>query len=350
MRIKLAGGCGEHGRNCFYIEGSSLVFLVDCGLMAGEKEGGFPHLTKSEIQKLQSVFLTHSHADHSGALPWLIEQGFAGNVIASRETLAQLPFSLPKQQTIEEFQEEHSSFLLSYGRTGHCIGSVWYQFKLDETTLFFSGDYVEENYVHKIDWIRNKKADLAIIDCAYGRDDKSLEDYTSALLDCILEKKETYQILLLPVPKYGRGLEIYWLLQQHFPHWSYCGDSHFVQQLTAAKQSDWIKNDISFSDNIVLYEENIKADIVFVSDPQLRSDASRAIASRVLTTGHAIMTGTVEKGSQSEKLLQQQQMTMLRFPIHLNFSQFHKVASLNSFDQIIAYHSTEFDHKKEILL
>ena len=51
MRIKIAGGCGEHGRNCFYIEGVSCTFLVDCGLMAGEEEGGYPNLTEKEIQK-----------------------------------------------------------------------------------------------------------------------------------------------------------------------------------------------------------------------------------------------------------------------------------------------------------
>ena len=34
MRVKFAGGVGEHGRSCFLVEGEALSFLVDCGLMA----------------------------------------------------------------------------------------------------------------------------------------------------------------------------------------------------------------------------------------------------------------------------------------------------------------------------
>ena len=62
MRLHIAGGCGEHGRNCFHVMGETTEFLVDCGLMAGEPGGGFPRLDKRDIPKLKCVFLTHSHA------------------------------------------------------------------------------------------------------------------------------------------------------------------------------------------------------------------------------------------------------------------------------------------------
>ena len=58
MRIKIAGGCGEHGRNCFYIEGKIYTFLVDCGLMPGEADGGYPRLTENEIMKIDYIILT----------------------------------------------------------------------------------------------------------------------------------------------------------------------------------------------------------------------------------------------------------------------------------------------------
>ena len=35
MELFIAGGCGEHGRNCFYVEQNGEAFLVDCGLLAG---------------------------------------------------------------------------------------------------------------------------------------------------------------------------------------------------------------------------------------------------------------------------------------------------------------------------
>ena len=38
MKLYIAGGCGEHGRNCFHVTGESIDFLVDCGLMAAEND------------------------------------------------------------------------------------------------------------------------------------------------------------------------------------------------------------------------------------------------------------------------------------------------------------------------
>ena len=31
MELLIAGGVGEHGRNCFYVQAKTLCFLVDCG-------------------------------------------------------------------------------------------------------------------------------------------------------------------------------------------------------------------------------------------------------------------------------------------------------------------------------
>ena len=31
MQLYIAGGCGDQGRNCFYIEGDRHAFIVDAG-------------------------------------------------------------------------------------------------------------------------------------------------------------------------------------------------------------------------------------------------------------------------------------------------------------------------------
>lgn len=84
------------------MEGETLSFLVDCGLMAGAGQP-YPDLTPDEIQTLSFLFLTHSHTDHTGALPWLEEQGFSGTVFASRETLSQLKASPRRAVCLERF-------------------------------------------------------------------------------------------------------------------------------------------------------------------------------------------------------------------------------------------------------
>ena len=141
--------------------------------MAGSAQP-YPNLTAERIRSLQYVFLTHSHADHTGALPWLLEQGFAGTIIASDETFGQLPFSLPDTRPLRSFRPPEG-LTLYWGRSGHCPGSVWYEFGLEGQTLLFSGDYTERSLVYETDPIRRTRAELAVIDCAYGADPRSAE-------------------------------------------------------------------------------------------------------------------------------------------------------------------------------
>ena len=80
MELYIAGGCSEHGRNCFLVKGENLSFLVDAGLMKEKPEVPYPDLTEEQIGGADYLFLTHAHSDHAGALPWLLKHGFRGVV------------------------------------------------------------------------------------------------------------------------------------------------------------------------------------------------------------------------------------------------------------------------------
>ena len=54
MELYIAGGVGEHGRNCFFLQNGGDAILVDCGLMAGSDDP-LPRLTESQIRKLKAV-------------------------------------------------------------------------------------------------------------------------------------------------------------------------------------------------------------------------------------------------------------------------------------------------------
>lgn len=183
MRVTFAGGVGEHGRNCFLVEADSLAFLVDCGVMAGARQP-YPALTETQVRSLRYVFLTHSHADHTGALEWLAGLGCTATVVAARPTLEQLGKLPLPAQTLETFASP-AGLALHWGRSGHCAGSVWYAFSLaglPGRQLLFSGDYTEHSPIYAVDPVCGRAADLAVLDSAYGPEPRS--DATGFPIGC----------------------------------------------------------------------------------------------------------------------------------------------------------------------
>ena len=345
MKLFLAGGVGEHGRNCFLVQGETMCFLVDSGKMADTPEDPYPHLTREQISSLDAVFLTHSHADHTGALPWLYENDFRGPVIASEETLRQLPFPAENAAGLQTLCPNGTGTFrglnIAWGRSGHCAGSVWYRFTEGGKTILFSGDYTENTRAYACDPIRGQTADLAVLDCAYGRDAATYGDACRQLVRETERMLSGHGSVLFPVPKYGRGIELLTLFSEHLPGAAYSADALFLQNLAERAKDDFWYRPGRIEADIAPIGSQTRG-IVFVSDPQLRTPAARETAERILSLGGAaVMTGTPEKGSFSEKLLLAGKMTMLRYPVHLNCAQYEKLIGENHFTQTVAYHSPD---------
>lgn len=331
------------------VSGSSACFLVDCGVMAEEQEG-FPRLNQSRIKKLQCVFLTHSHADHAGALPWLMEQGFTGDVIATGETLLQLPFpvknSIPLETLYSRHKAEYRNISIAWGRSGHCVGSVWYHFTLDQHSIFFSGDYTEHTQVYAVDKIRGRAADLAVLDCACGNNVREYGACCETFLGAVQEGLRRHAPLFLPVPKYGRGLELLCLITERFPGIRCLGDEHFVEQFATHKQQPyWFKGGFCQDMALSLYEKNdvFEFDILFISDPQLKCQGARQLAEQILQQGgYGIMSGTTEKNTYSHALIQSGNMRLLPYPVHQHYGQYQSLCKENQFLKAIACHTPDF--------
>ena len=76
-------------------------FLVDYGMEQGENEILQADLPVAPA-KIEYVFLTHAHIDHSGLLPLLYRQGFRGTVYATAETTNLCSIMLADSAHIQE--------------------------------------------------------------------------------------------------------------------------------------------------------------------------------------------------------------------------------------------------------
>jgi metallo-beta-lactamase family protein len=83
--------------------------LIDCGLFQGLKEWRERNWQDTPIpaREIDAVILTHAHLDHSGWIPRLIQEGFAGPIYATPATIDLCSILLPDSGHL---QEEEADF------------------------------------------------------------------------------------------------------------------------------------------------------------------------------------------------------------------------------------------------
>lgn len=96
MRVQFCGGVGNVTGANFLFETESSKFLVDCGLVQGDRFAPAKNCepfayTPSEVSTL---LVTHAHADHIGRIPKLVRDGFNGTIYSTPATrdLAEVMF------------------------------------------------------------------------------------------------------------------------------------------------------------------------------------------------------------------------------------------------------------------
>lgn len=89
MRITFGGAAQTVTGSEFLLEVNGSSLLLECGLFQGRRQEYYERNTtfNFDIGKLGAVLLSHAHIDHSGNLPNLVKQGYAGPVYATPATV-----------------------------------------------------------------------------------------------------------------------------------------------------------------------------------------------------------------------------------------------------------------------
>jgi metallo-beta-lactamase family protein len=118
VNITFLGGASTVTGSKYLVRHDGHNLLIDCGLFQGYKPLRLRNWTPLPIapDKIEAVLLTHAHLDHSGYLPLLAKEGFAGTVYASTGTRDLCRILLPDSGHI---QEEDAAFANRHGFSKH---------------------------------------------------------------------------------------------------------------------------------------------------------------------------------------------------------------------------------------
>jgi metallo-beta-lactamase family protein len=108
LALTFRGASGEVTGSCFEVEALGRRFLVDCGLVQGNRDAEERNRAALSPRdaRVDFVVATHAHIDHTGLLPRLARLGCHGPVYATPATADLLGVMLPDSAFIQEKDAE----------------------------------------------------------------------------------------------------------------------------------------------------------------------------------------------------------------------------------------------------
>ncbi len=248
MRFVFHGSAKEVGRSCielcFDASGKERRFLLDAGFKIHGNEPLLP-TSVADISDIDAVFVTHSHMDHIGALPYFHHYGLSAPLFMTGITRNLSKIMLEDSFHLELLRHHHPAYTsidlnsvlkesqkikyyhlmkykdveFEYIPSGHIPGSSMILFKIEGKTILYSGDIQtdDSHLIHGVnfDFLKKHKVDFLILESTYGnRERKNRKTEEKKLLDEIEYSLSKGGSVLLPSFAIGRAQEIIMMVAQ----------------------------------------------------------------------------------------------------------------------------------------
>ncbi len=247
VNITFLGGANTVTGSKYLVRHDGHSLLVDCGLFQGYKQLRLRNWTPLPIaaNAVDAVILTHAHLDHSGYIPLLVKEGFAGKVYATSGTKDLCKILLPDSGHIQEEDaafanrhgfSKHSPALPLYTRqdaldslphikavdmgetfqpipgwrvtfsaAGHILGAASVLLEVADRRILFSGDLGRPDDSIMLPPERPPTADTVLIESTYGDRQHPTENLIAELGDALHKLAARGGVAVVPVFAVGRA-------------------------------------------------------------------------------------------------------------------------------------------------
>jgi metallo-beta-lactamase family protein len=262
VKIRFLGAARTVTGSMYLLEVNGSRILMECGLFQGKRDETYKRNRNFPFDpaKIDAMLLSHAHIDHSGNLPNLVSQGYAGKIIATRATthLAKIMLrdsghiqemdiafankkrarkGLPPMEplyTIADAEKVPGHFKsveyddpvhvvdgvrATFMDAGHMLGSAGIALDIEENgrgfRLWFSGDIGRRDLPLLRDPVLPVNADYLIIESTYG--DKSHRPPETAYDELRAVVRKTVERggkVIIPAFAVGRTQEVAYYLHQ----------------------------------------------------------------------------------------------------------------------------------------
>jgi metallo-beta-lactamase family protein len=256
LTLAFLGGAGTVTGSKYLLETDGERILVDCGLFQGLKQLRLRNWAPFPVEphSIGAIVLTHAHLDHSGYLPAIVRDGYAGRIYcsgASEEfcgillpdsghiqerdaefanrhgfskhkpalplyTLAHAKNSLARFTSVpfERDSELFSGARIQLRRAGHILGAAIVELDWKGAKVVFSGDLGRYGDPMMVDPSPVRHADYLVVESTYGNRRHDRRDPEDALAEVVARTVRRGGTVVIPAFAVGRAQSLLFHLER----------------------------------------------------------------------------------------------------------------------------------------